>query len=196
MSPLLSPGTRLILVYALPPLLVGVLWAALWLTQDGHATVEIRDGETLVETGTRAEALDFAKERTGMRPLLPAVLPEGGYELVEVRAVPGRPPSTGYAGVYFMYESKGDEPSRFWVDQFVPGSVDVPNEFLPVVTTIDGARIWTLGAPPERYEPGPGFQFVFMAKTARYDRIVVFEGARPPDTERAREVIESMLPQE
>jgi len=177
--------------------LVGALWAALWLTQDGHATaVEVRDGQTLVKTGTRGEALDYVQERTGMRPLLPTELPRGKYELTEMSAVPVRPPSTGYVGAYFRYDHVTDEPSRFWVNQFVPGSVDVPNEFLSVATTIEGARIWTLGAPPEGDEVGPGFQFVFMAKTPKYDRIVVFEGARRPDTARAREVIESMLRQE
>ncbi|MBX7110630.1 MAG: hypothetical protein K1X87_02140 [Dehalococcoidia bacterium] len=197
MSRRLPPRVWLLLVYALPPLLVAALCGGLWFAQDHEATaVEIRDGERLVTTATRAEALDYIEERTGMRPLLPTVLPRGGHQLTGMSAVVATPPAVGYLGAYFLYEIEGRDPSRFWVDQFAPGSVHVPNEFLPVVTTVEGARIWTLGAPPEGYDVGPDFQFVFMARSTRYDRVVVFEGTARPDTDRAREVIESMLRQE
>lgn len=127
MSPLLSPRTRLVLVYALPPLLFGALWVALSLTNDEAAPdVSILDARTVVKTGTRAEALDFAEERAGMRPLLPSVLPRGRHELTEVSAMPERPPGTGYMGVYFRYEDTAAEHSSFWVNQHKPNSIDIP----------------------------------------------------------------------
>ncbi len=195
-----GPRLRLAFVYALPPLVVAALWAGLVLADGDAATasVAILDARTLVRMGTLAEAQDYAERQMGMRPLLPTELPRGGYELTEVSAVPARPPSTGYLGVYVRYDrAAAEEPSWFWVNQFTPGSIVLPEGLgIPeVATELSGVQLWTLGEPPAD-ETGPSTRFQFIAKTAKYDRVISFEGAERPDMAQAVRVIESMLRQE
>ncbi|MGE0228332.1 MAG: hypothetical protein AB7I38_04900 [Dehalococcoidia bacterium] len=195
----MRPGTqwRLALVYALPPLAVAALWISLWLADEPAANIAILDGRDLVRTGTRAEALDYAEQQTGVRPILPTELPSGGYQLTEVSAARARPPSTGYQGVYFRYDRASDEPSWFWVNQYSPGSITLPEGIgLPEIETdLNGVELWSLGEPPPE-ETGPSTRFQFIAKTAKYDRVISFEGAERPDMDTALEVIESMLRQD
>ena len=112
-------------------------------------------------------------------------------------AVPARPPSTGYIGVYFRYDRAAEEPSWFWVNQFVPGSIVLPEGIgIPELETdLAAVQLWTLGEP-RADEQGPSTRFQFIAKTAKYDRVISFEGAERPDMQQARRVVESMLRQE
>lgn len=181
-----------------PPVIVGSLWLALSLLGNGNSpgNVEVRDRNSIVGVATQDEALDYVAGTAGMVPVLPTELPRGGYKLVRVDAVAEATPAVGYRGVHFVYETADAEPSRFWVSQSAAGALDVPKELLPIVTRIEGARIWTIGEPPEDARVGDEFQFIFLARSATYDRVVVFEGAKRPNTERAVEVIESILRQD
>ncbi len=73
---------------------------------------------------------------------------------------------------------------------------DVPPELPEVETAVEGARIWTLGEPTEEDAVAGGYRFQFIARTAKYDRVISFEGAYRPDMTQARLVIESMLRQD
>ncbi len=194
----MSHRIRLLLVYALPPLVVGVILVVLYVfTNDVRSggPVQILDAGMVVGTGTDLEALDYVATKTGMKPVLPTVLPQGGYDLTAVNAVPAKAPATGYLGVNFTYDRHAGAPAWFWVNQFGPGLQSVPDGLEEVNTAVEGARIWTLGEPSED-APETERRFQFIAKTAKYDRIISFEGAYRPDMTRARLVIESMLRQD
>ena len=195
---MLRSRVHLILVYALAPLIVGALWILYLATDDTRfgGSVQILDGGVVVETSTRVEALEYVAAKTGMKPVLPAVLPYGGYELTSVNAVQAQLPMTGYIGARFTYDRGDGDPAWFWVNQFPANFQFVPEGIPEVETAVEGAQIWTLGEPPKEYVEATGQGFQFIARTAKYDRIISFEGAYRPDMVQARLVIESMLRQD
>lgn len=186
-------GLRLFAAYALPPIAVVALAFVLFgrATDSGSGqSVQMFDNGALVGTGTEQAAVDYLIAKTGISPTLPAILPFGGYQLSGAYALSAAPAAGGHRRLNLTYERQRGDRAWFWVVQ-EPSGTELPPEGLPEVeTAIEGARIWTLGEPGSE-EPNPRFQFI--ARTAKYDRVISFEGAYRPDMNRARAVIESML---
>jgi len=188
---------RLVALVAMGALIVGVIAGSVWLREDDapETSVAILEAGASPRSGPQSEAMDVVADRTGARPVLPTLLPDDEYRLIEVGTVRMEAEASGPAAVYFRYERAGSEPSSFWVIQDAPNTVPMPSPLSEVETRVAGARIWMM-VRADGASIGPEFPLWFLAKTGSYDRFVSFEGPRRPDVARARDVIESMLRQD
>jgi hypothetical protein len=188
---------RLLLVVVLPPALaaVSVALAVLFGDDDGALpAVEIRDQGTLQGLGSRAEAIRAVEAMSGLKVILPTVLPNKEYRLAYVDSL--APGESGSPGIGFGFrDRRSAEAPWFWVVQKPANTIKLPLPLPEYPTGIAGAQLWLASYRPENIGGNPQ-SLQFVSRTTQYDRIISFEGTAGADEETGRKVIVSMLRQE